>query len=250
MDRLRGVAVERHADAQADDLEALVARAGARSASAIGGVRRRWPVMTVTSWPRAGELRRLSVDVLGDAAKHRVVVIGDDGDPHAEARASISSPLLLGTLDTRVPRSAEASGILRARCRSTSTSARTGTASTSCSASPTSPLTVCEVCGKPVQRVLHAPAVHFKGKGFYTTDYGRGARARTATRPTRARRRSPARRSARRRRSSAPSSNELRAPARELGLQELRLEELRLELGLQELGRRRLVVEQVRQPAA
>jgi putative FmdB family regulatory protein len=34
-------------------------------------------------------------------------------------------------------------------------------------------ITVCEVCGKPVQRVLHAPAVHYKGKGFYATDYGR-----------------------------------------------------------------------------
>jgi putative FmdB family regulatory protein len=35
------------------------------------------------------------------------------------------------------------------------------------------PLTVCEVCGAPVQKVLHAPAVHFKGSGFYTTDYGK-----------------------------------------------------------------------------
>jgi putative FmdB family regulatory protein len=26
--------------------------------------------------------------------------------------------------------------------------------------------------GDPVERVLHAPAVHFKGKGFYNTDYG------------------------------------------------------------------------------
>jgi putative FmdB family regulatory protein len=26
--------------------------------------------------------------------------------------------------------------------------------------------------GVPVVRVLHAPAVHFKGKGFYNTDYG------------------------------------------------------------------------------
>lgn len=34
-------------------------------------------------------------------------------------------------------------------------------------------LTTCEVCGKPAQRVLHAPAVHFKGKGFYATDYGK-----------------------------------------------------------------------------
>jgi putative FmdB family regulatory protein len=35
-------------------------------------------------------------------------------------------------------------------------------------------LTSCEVCGVPVQRVLHPVAVHFKGSGFYTTDYGRG----------------------------------------------------------------------------
>ena len=38
------------------------------------------------------------------------------------------------------------------------------------------PLTDCQVCGAPVQRVLHAPAVHFKGSGFYTTDYGRKKR--------------------------------------------------------------------------
>ena len=35
------------------------------------------------------------------------------------------------------------------------------------------PVTVCEDCGRPVQRVLFAPAVHYKGKGFYATDYGR-----------------------------------------------------------------------------
>lgn len=35
------------------------------------------------------------------------------------------------------------------------------------------PLTECEVCGAPVQKVLYAPAVHFKGSGFYTTDYGK-----------------------------------------------------------------------------
>jgi putative FmdB family regulatory protein len=34
---------------------------------------------------------------------------------------------------------------------------------------------VCPVCGKgPVQVVLHPVAVHFKGSGFYSTDYGRG----------------------------------------------------------------------------
>jgi len=32
--------------------------------------------------------------------------------------------------------------------------------------------------GVPVERVLHPPAVHFKGKGFYNTDYGTRARQR------------------------------------------------------------------------
>jgi putative FmdB family regulatory protein len=33
---------------------------------------------------------------------------------------------------------------------------------------------VCEVCGDgPLQRVLHPVAVHYKGSGFYSTDYGR-----------------------------------------------------------------------------
>jgi putative FmdB family regulatory protein len=36
---------------------------------------------------------------------------------------------------------------------------------------------VCEVCGEgPVERVLYPVAVHFKGSGFYSTDYGRGSR--------------------------------------------------------------------------
>ena len=35
----------------------------------------------------------------------------------------------------------------------------------------------CEVCGEgPLERVLYPVAVHFKGSGFYTTDYGRGSR--------------------------------------------------------------------------
>jgi putative FmdB family regulatory protein len=34
------------------------------------------------------------------------------------------------------------------------------------------PLSVDPDSGVPVERVLHAPAVHFKGKGFYNTDYG------------------------------------------------------------------------------
>src|SRR4051794_19299835 len=40
------------------------------------------------------------------------------------------------------------------------------------------PVATCEVCGASVQRVLHPVAVHFKGKGFYNTDYGTKRRAR------------------------------------------------------------------------
>jgi len=35
------------------------------------------------------------------------------------------------------------------------------------------PVSSCEVCGRPVQRVFRPVAVHFKGSGFYTTDYAR-----------------------------------------------------------------------------
>ncbi|MGZ5339596.1 MAG: FmdB family zinc ribbon protein [Thermoleophilaceae bacterium] len=34
-------------------------------------------------------------------------------------------------------------------------------------------LTSCSICGAPVQRVFHPVAVHFKGSGFYSTDYGK-----------------------------------------------------------------------------
>jgi putative FmdB family regulatory protein len=35
------------------------------------------------------------------------------------------------------------------------------------------PLAACSTCGAPVQRVFHPVAVHFKGSGFYNTDYGK-----------------------------------------------------------------------------
>jgi putative FmdB family regulatory protein len=35
------------------------------------------------------------------------------------------------------------------------------------------PVETCEVCGAPVERVFHPVAVHFKGSGFYTTDYAK-----------------------------------------------------------------------------
>ena len=40
------------------------------------------------------------------------------------------------------------------------------------------PVGECEVCGAPCERVLHPVAVHFKGSGFYNTDYGTSKRKR------------------------------------------------------------------------
>jgi putative FmdB family regulatory protein len=35
----------------------------------------------------------------------------------------------------------------------------------------------CEICGaSPVETVLYPVPVHFRGSGFYSTDYGRGSR--------------------------------------------------------------------------
>ena len=42
-------------------------------------------------------------------------------------------------------------------------------------------LTIDPETGVPVERVLHAPAVHFKGKGFYNTDYGKRKRGRSSS---------------------------------------------------------------------
>jgi len=44
------------------------------------------------------------------------------------------------------------------------------------------PSEVCEVCGKaPVEKVLYPVAVHYKGSGFYSTDYGKGGRKAVAS---------------------------------------------------------------------
>jgi putative FmdB family regulatory protein len=42
------------------------------------------------------------------------------------------------------------------------------------------PVEICEVCGAPVERVFHPVAVHFKGSGFYSTDYAKKAKAAAA----------------------------------------------------------------------
>ena len=44
------------------------------------------------------------------------------------------------------------------------------------------PPSECQKCGaSPVAKVLYPAAVHFKGSGFYSTDYGRGGRKREAS---------------------------------------------------------------------
>ena len=43
------------------------------------------------------------------------------------------------------------------------------------------PVATCGECRAPVERVFRPVAVHFKGSGFYTTDYGR---ARSENSPT------------------------------------------------------------------
>jgi putative FmdB family regulatory protein len=39
------------------------------------------------------------------------------------------------------------------------------------------PVSVCTDCDSKVERVMHPVAVHFKGSGFYTTDYGKKGRS-------------------------------------------------------------------------
>ena len=40
------------------------------------------------------------------------------------------------------------------------------------------PIASCQTCEAPVRRVFHPVAVHFKGSGFYNTDYGTARRKR------------------------------------------------------------------------
>ena len=44
------------------------------------------------------------------------------------------------------------------------------------------PAADCQICGAvPVEKVLYPAAIHFKGSGFYSTDYGRGGRKKDAS---------------------------------------------------------------------
>jgi putative FmdB family regulatory protein len=43
------------------------------------------------------------------------------------------------------------------------------------------PVSACEQCGAEVERVFHPVAVHFKGSGFYTTDYAKKGSGKAAS---------------------------------------------------------------------
>src|ERR671927_144199 len=43
------------------------------------------------------------------------------------------------------------------------------------------PIERCTTCERPVRRVFHPVAVHFKGSGFYNTDYGKQKRGAAAS---------------------------------------------------------------------
>ena len=42
-------------------------------------------------------------------------------------------------------------------------------------------VTTCEVCGASVERVFSPVAVHYKGSGFYTTDYAKKGSSKTTS---------------------------------------------------------------------
>ena len=46
------------------------------------------------------------------------------------------------------------------------------------------PPSECQICGEsPLEKVLYPAAIHFKGSGFYKTDYGSGSRNRDGDKP-------------------------------------------------------------------
>jgi len=46
------------------------------------------------------------------------------------------------------------------------------------------PLTICEICGGNLQRLISSPAIHFKGSGWYVTDYAKKSSVATGSSST------------------------------------------------------------------
>ena len=43
------------------------------------------------------------------------------------------------------------------------------------------PYTICSACGGTLKKLISAPAIQFKGSGFYLTDYGKSGGSATKT---------------------------------------------------------------------
>ena len=82
------------------------------------------------------------------------------------------------------------------------------------------PVQICETCEAPVSRVFHPVAVHFKGSGFYNTDYGTRKRARENS-------------SSRRATSSSSSSDSKSSDSKLVGLEVVKLVGLEIEVRVQ-----------------
>src|SRR5437763_4943632 len=86
-------------------------------------------------------------------------------------------PSLAGTLPLRVPRASPILGkampIYEYRCEQ-------GHTFEVMQRMTDDPVSTCQTCEAPVERVFHPVAVHFKGSGFYNTDYGTRKRSREA----------------------------------------------------------------------
>ena len=68
--------------------------------------------------------------------------------------------------------------------------------------------------GVAVQRVLHAPAVHFKGSGFYNTDYGTRKRQREEGDKSQSKQDAPSKESSTAKESSAAAGSESPKPSK------------------------------------
>jgi putative FmdB family regulatory protein len=69
------------------------------------------------------------------------------------------------------------------------------------------PVASCQTCEAPVRRLFHPVAVHFKGSGFYNTDYGKAKRGEAASDTTSADGKSPSTDKAPESKSEAKSSS-------------------------------------------
>jgi putative FmdB family regulatory protein len=113
------------------------------------------------------------------ARKTRQARTGNRGEPHTGCGSGNGEPpsalRSAGTLALRVPRAfpilGKAMPIYEYRCEH-------GHTFEVMQRMTDDPVSVCSTCDAPVERVFHPVAVHFKGSGFYTTDYGKRKRSR------------------------------------------------------------------------